>query len=183
MFMMGIYTHNQVVLSANVFFPYTRRVWGMASYDVGPFMRFIPRDRNTRDIPYGENGHYSTTINTIHTYYEIRADFDELPWLKLKEHQRNFFMVCLYYGFMSFAAKHLKLESIRLRIGIDQTRIHILEQIKKLNDQDQLLQKLILEHSLRQIKIQLILYKKISNYLYIIKLMKNTTIILMILLH
>ena len=92
-------------------------------------------------------------------------------------------MVCLYYGFMSFAAKHLKLESIRLRIGIDQTRIHILEQIKKLNDQDQLLQKLILEHSLRQIKIQLILYKKISNYLYIIKLMKNTTIILMILLH
>ena len=103
----------------------------MVSYDVGSFMRFIPRDRNTRDIPYGENGHNSTTMNEIHTYYEIRADFDELPWLKLKEHQRNFFMVCLYYDLMSFAAKHLELESARLKISIDLTRIHIL----KLDDQ------------------------------------------------
>ena len=80
---------------------------------------------NMKDIPYGENGHYSTSINKIHTYYEIRADFDELPWLKLRGHQRNFFMVCLYYDFMSFASKHLELESTRLRIDIDPTRIHI----------------------------------------------------------
>ena len=35
-------------------------------------MRFIPRDRNMEDIPYGENGHYSTSIDKIHIYYEIR---------------------------------------------------------------------------------------------------------------
>ena len=133
--MMGIYMHNQVVFSANVFFPYTRKVWGMASYEVGSFMRFIPRDRSLRDIPYGENGHYSTTINTIHTYFEIRADFDELPWIKLNDHQRNFFIGCLYYDFMSFAAKHLELESIRFKIGIDPTRIHIFKQITMLDEQ------------------------------------------------
>ena len=44
--MMGIYMHNQVVFSANVFFPYKRKVWGMASYGENSFMRFIPRDRN-----------------------------------------------------------------------------------------------------------------------------------------
>ena len=78
MFMMGIYMHNQVVFSANVFFSYKRKVWGMASNGENSFMRFIPRDRNMKDIPYGENGHYSTSIDKIHTYYEIRADFDEL---------------------------------------------------------------------------------------------------------
>ena len=135
MFMMGIYMHNQVVFSANVFFPYKRIKWGMTCYGREPFMRFIPRDRNLYDIPYGENGHYSTSINTIHTYYEIRADFDNLPWLKLKEHQRNFFMVCLYYDFMSFASKHLEIESTRLNIGIDPARIHILNQITQLDDQ------------------------------------------------
>ena len=135
MFMMGIYMHNQVVFSANVFFPYKRKVFGMASYGENSFMRFIPRDRNMKDIPYGENGHYSTSIDKIHTYYEIRADFDELPWLKLREHQRDFFMVCLYYDFMSFASKHLELESIRLKINDDQTRIHILNQITKLDNQ------------------------------------------------
>ena len=45
-------------------------------------------------------------------------------------------MVCLYYDFMSSASKHLELESIRLKIDIDPTRIHILNHpITKLDNQ------------------------------------------------
>ena len=36
---------------------------------------------------------------------------------------------------MSFASKHLELESIRLKIDVDQTLIHILNQIIKLDNQ------------------------------------------------
>ena len=41
----GSSMHNQGVFGANVFFPYKRKVWGMASYGENSFMRFIPRGK------------------------------------------------------------------------------------------------------------------------------------------
>ena len=76
-FIMAIYMHNQVVFCANVFFPYKRKSYGAFYYSEHAFMKFRPKDLNKYDKPYGENGHYSTSIKNIHTYYEIRNDFDK----------------------------------------------------------------------------------------------------------
>ena len=55
-FMMAIYMHNQVVFSANVFFPYKRLAYGAFYYNKNAFMKFRPKDLNKYDKPYGDNG-------------------------------------------------------------------------------------------------------------------------------
>ena len=78
-FMMAIYMHNQVVFCANVFFLYKCKYFGAFYYSGHAFMNFRPKDLNKYDKPYGENGHYSTSIKNIHTYHEIRNDIDYQP--------------------------------------------------------------------------------------------------------
>ena len=128
-FMMAIYMHNQVVFSANVFFPYKRLAYGAFYYNKNAFMKFRPKDLNKYDRPYGENGHYSTSIKNIHTYYEIRDDFNNQPWMSMSPHARKFFMVCLYYDFMSLAGQQLEDEARNLQLTIDDTRKHLLKKI------------------------------------------------------
>ena len=132
-FMMAIYMHNQVVFCANVFFPYKRNYRGAFFYDRHAFMNFRPKDFNLHDKPYRENGHYSTSIKNIHTYYEIRNDFDDTPWSTMSSNAREFFMVCLYYDFMSLAGKQLEDDARDLQLNIDDTRKHLL---KKIFDRD-----------------------------------------------
>ena len=82
-------------------------------------MKFRPKDLNKYDRPYGENGHYSTSIKNIHTYYEIRNDFNNQPWMSMSTNARKFSMVCLYYDFMSLAGQQLEDEARDLKLTID----------------------------------------------------------------
>ena len=132
-FTMAIHMHNQVVFCANVFFPYKRNYRGAFYYDKHAFVNFRSKDFNLHDKLYEENGHYSTPINNIHTYYEIRNDFDNTPWITMSSNARKFFIVCLYYDFMSLAGKQLEDESRNIKLTIDDTRKHLL---KKLFDLD-----------------------------------------------
>ena len=134
-FMMAIYMHNQVVFSANVFFPYKRLAYGAFYYNKNAFMLFRPKDLNKYDRPYGENGHYSTSIKNIHTYYEIRDDFNRQPWMSLGPNARKFFMVCLYYDFMSLAEQQLEDVSRNLKLDIEDTRKYLLNKISELDIQ------------------------------------------------
>ena len=132
-FMMAIYMHNQVVFSANVFFPYKRLAYGAFYYTKHSFMKFRPKDLNQYDRPYGENGHYSASIKNIHTYYEIRDDFNRQPWMSMSPNARKFFMVCLYYDFMSLAEKQLEDVSRNLQLNIEDTRKYLFDKISELD--------------------------------------------------
>ena len=65
---------------------------------------------------YRENGHYSISIKNIHTYNEIRNDFDNQPWMSMSTNARKFFMVCMYYDFMSLAGQQLEDEARDLNL-------------------------------------------------------------------
>ena len=112
---------------ANVFFPCKRNYLGAFYHDKHAFMNFRRKDFSLYDKPYGENDHYSTSVDNIHTYYEIRSDFDNKLWNTMSSKARKFFMVCLYYDFMSLAGKQLEIESKRLQITIHDTRKHLLK--------------------------------------------------------
>ena len=71
-------------------------------------MNFRPEDFNLYDKPYGENGHYRTSITNIHTYYEIRREFNNQSWITLSSSAKKFFIVCLYYDFVRIAGKKLE---------------------------------------------------------------------------
>ena len=98
-------------------------------------MKFRPKDLNKYDRPYGENGHYSISIKNIHTYYEIRDDFNRQPWMSLSPNARKFFMVCLYYDFMSLAEQQFEDVSRNLKLDIEDTRKYLLNKISELDVQ------------------------------------------------
>ena len=101
--MLAIYKHNSVVFNATVFYPYLRKnsltdTW---EYDKHAFMRFIPQHKNYYDKPWGENEYYSSTATHLKYYFEYLLHSYEKFKDAMEYH--NFYKLCLYYDFMSFA--------------------------------------------------------------------------------
>ena len=64
-------------------------------------MRFIPQHKNYYDKPWGENGYYSSTVTHVKYYFEYLLHSYEKFTDAMEYH--NFYKLCLYYDFMSFA--------------------------------------------------------------------------------
>ena len=75
------------------------------------FMRFIPQHKNYYDKPWGENGYYSSNGFTDAIEYH------------------NFYKLCLYYDFMSFAPSCIE-SFVKYNNDIIQSRSTIIFMIK-----------------------------------------------------
>ena len=97
-----IYKFNHIAFRANVLYPCQRRNLhsGIFEYRANSFMRFIPTDNNTNDIPYGENGYYCFTMTQAGEYVQLFIQsievFQNTPTF------RPFYILCLFYDFMSY---------------------------------------------------------------------------------
>ena len=100
----AIYKHNSVVFNATVFYLYLRNnsVTDTWEYDKHALMRFIPQHKIHYDKSWGENGYYSSTVTHVKYYFEYLLH----SYKKFKDamEYHNFYKLCLYYNFMSFAS-------------------------------------------------------------------------------